>query len=129
MGATFPQISRFLPNNMEIHSSADIVSDAVDTISTIRDILSAISDDKSLAIFRVIAEEDNTGVESLIICRNLQLTHKKYYRRLTDLIRYSLIIRKDGSKKYILTCLGKVVIPLYYRFNTRSIILEIQGNR
>jgi len=109
MGATFPQISRFLPNDMEIHSSADIVSDAVDTISTIQDIPSAISEDKSLAIFRVIAEEDNTGVESLIICRNLQLTHKKYYRRLADLIRYSLIIRKDGSKKYILTCLGKVV--------------------
>ena len=82
MGATFPQISRFLPNNMELHSSADIVSDAVDTGSTILDILSAISDDKSLAIFRVIAEDDNTGVESLIICRNLQLTHKKYYRRL-----------------------------------------------
>jgi predicted transcriptional regulator len=109
MGATFPQISRFLPNNRELHSSADIVSDAVDTSSTIQDILSAFSDDKSLAIFRVIAEEDNTGVESLIICRNLQLTHKKYYRRLAALIRYSLIIRKDGSKKYILTSLGKVV--------------------
>jgi predicted transcriptional regulator len=94
---------------MELHSSADIVSDTVDTSSTIQDILSAISDDKSLAIFRVIAEEDNTGVESLIICRNLQLTHKKYYRRLAALIRYSLIIRKDGSKKYILTSLGKVV--------------------
>jgi predicted transcriptional regulator len=57
----------------------------------------------------MIAEEDNTGVESLIICRNLQLTHKKYYQRLAALIRYSLIIRKVGSKKYILTSLGKVV--------------------
>jgi|ERR1700693_2568991 hypothetical protein len=109
MGATFPQISRFLPNNIEIHSSADIISDALDTSSTIQGILSAISEDKSLAIFRMIAEEDNTGVESLIICRNLQLTHKKYYQRLAALIRYSLIIRKVGSKKYILTSLGKVV--------------------
>jgi hypothetical protein len=47
MGATFPQISRFLPNNIEIHSSADIISDALDTSSTIQGILSAISEDKS----------------------------------------------------------------------------------
>lgn len=109
MGAPFPRISRFLPNNVEIHSSADIVLDAVNTSSTVQEILSVISDDKSMAIFRMIAENDNIGMESLFICRNLQLTYKKYYRRLAALIRYSLIIRKDGSKKYILTSLGKVV--------------------
>jgi predicted transcriptional regulator len=77
--------------------------------ATIQDILSAISDDKSLAIFRVIAEQDTSGVESHIISRDLQLTRKKYYRRLADLMRNGLIIRKDGSRKYILSSLGKVV--------------------
>jgi predicted transcriptional regulator len=77
-------------------------------LTTIHDILSAISDDKSLAIFRVVAEQAS-GVESHIISRDLQLTRKKYYRRLADLIRNGLIVRKDGSRKYILSSLGKVV--------------------
>ena len=112
MGVTFAQISRFLPNNMEISSSSN------NTSSTIQDILSAISDDKSLTIFRMIAEEGNSGVESHIICRNIQLTHRKYYQRLAALIRNGLIIRKDGRKKYILSSLGKVVysnlLPIQY---------------
>jgi predicted transcriptional regulator len=78
-------------------------------LTTVQGILSAISDDKSLAIFRVIAEHDISGMESYMISRDLQLTHKKYYRRLTNLIGNGLIIRKDCSKKYILTSLGKVV--------------------
>jgi hypothetical protein len=32
-----------------------------------------------------------------------------HYRRLADLVRNGLIIRKDGSRKYILSSLGKVV--------------------
>ena len=112
MGVTFAQISRFLPNNIEIFSSSNHTS------TTIQDILSAISDDKSLTIFRMIAEEGNSGVESHIICRNIQLTHRKYYQRLAALIRNGLIIRKVGRKKYILTSLGKVVyttlLPIQY---------------
>ena len=92
MGVTFAQISRFLPNNIEIFSSSNHTS------TTIQDILSAISDDKSLTIFRMIAEEGNSGLESHIICRNIQLTHRKYYQRLAALIRNGLIIRKDGRK-------------------------------
>jgi predicted transcriptional regulator len=65
----------------------------------ILDILYAISDDKSLAIFRAIAQQDTSGVESHIISRDLQLTRKKYYRRLADLMKNGLIIRKDGSTK------------------------------
>jgi len=77
-------------------------------LCAIQDILSTISDDKSLAIFRVVAERAS-GVESFIISRDLQLTRKKYYRRLANLIRNGLIIRKDGSRKYILSSLGKIV--------------------
>jgi predicted transcriptional regulator len=71
--------------------------------------LSAISDGKSLAIFVVIAEQDNSGADSHNIRIKLQLAHKKYYHRLAALIQNGLIIRKDGNKKYILTSLGKVV--------------------
>ena len=78
-------------------------------LATIQNILSAISADKSLAIFRVIAERDISGVECHIIRRDLQLTRRKYYRRLADLMRNGLVIRKDGSRKYILSSLGKVV--------------------
>jgi DNA-binding HxlR family transcriptional regulator len=78
-------------------------------LRAIQEILSAISDDKSLAILRVIAEQDTSGVETHIISRDLQLSPKKYYRRLADLMRNGLVIRKDGSRKYILSSLGKVV--------------------
>jgi predicted transcriptional regulator len=97
------------------------ISHTLDNSSTIQNILLAISDDNSLAILRLIAERDTTGVESCIICRNLQLTHKKYYQRLATLVRNGLIIRKDGSKKYILTSLGKIVytalISIQYALN------------
>jgi predicted transcriptional regulator len=104
-----------------LSSSSDNVSHTLENISVIRDILSTISDDKSLAIFRAIAEEGTTGIASYIINKDLQLTHKKYYRRLEDLIKNGLIIRKHCSKKYILTSLGKVD----YQFNILSTILEI----
>jgi DNA-binding HxlR family transcriptional regulator len=78
-------------------------------LTPIQDILSAISDDKSLAILRLIADQDTSGVESHIISTDLQLTRRTYYRRLADLMRNGLVIRKDGSRKYILSSLGKVV--------------------
>lgn len=109
MTVPFPQISRILPDKAGVLSSAENISHTLDNISVVQDILSAISDSKSLAIFRVIAEHDTSGMESYMISRHLQLTHKKYYRRLADLIRNGLIIRKNGSRKYILTSLGKVV--------------------
>lgn len=67
-----------------LSSSSDNVLHTLENISVIRDILSTISDDKSLAIFRAIAEEGTTGIASYIINKDLQLTHKKYYRRLSD---------------------------------------------
>lgn len=109
MTVPFHQISRTHPDKARAVSSAENVSHAPDNICMIRCILSAISDDKSLAIFRVIAEHDTSGMESYMISGDLQLTHKKYYRRLANLIGNGLIIRKDCSRRYILTSLGKVV--------------------
>lgn len=111
MGAKLAQLSRNLSKDMEIRSPSN------NTFS-IQDILSVISDDKSLTIFRMISEGGNSGLESHIICRNIKLTHRTYYQRLAALIRNGLIIRKDGCKKYILTSIGKVVyttlLPIQY---------------
>ncbi|MGC1929522.1 MAG: hypothetical protein WA667_11145 [Candidatus Nitrosopolaris sp.] len=109
MTVRFPQTLPIPPDKVGVLSSAENVSHTLDNSYVIQDILSTISDDKSLTIFKVIAEQDTSGIESYIICRQLQLAYKKYYRRLAHLIRNGLIIRKDGSKKYILTSLGKVV--------------------
>ena len=107
MGWTSYQIPRLCPDSTAISSSSDR-SEPSD-IPTLQDMLSAISDDKSLAIFGIIAEQDNIGADSHIICIKLHLTRKEYYYRLAALVRIGLIIRKDSNKNYILTSLGKVV--------------------
>lgn len=89
-------------------TSAKIL-ESEDDIPSIRDILTAILDDKSLAIFVAISELSNDGADSHTIRIKLSLTHKEYYHRLAALIQNNLIIRKDHNKKYILTSLGKVV--------------------
>ena len=70
----------------------------------VSDVLSAISDDKSLVLFNTIALA--SGDSSILISR-LDLTRKQYYSRMSDLINAGLIRRKNG--KYYVTSLGKVV--------------------
>jgi predicted transcriptional regulator len=71
---------------------------------SVPDVLSAISNDKSLVLFNTVAlEAGNTD----ILKTRLALTRKQYYSRMSDLIDAGLIIRKNG--KYFLTSFGKVV--------------------
>jgi predicted transcriptional regulator len=70
----------------------------------VSDVLSAISDDKSLVLFNTIALA--SGDSSILISR-LDLTRKQYYSRMSGLINAGLIRRKNG--KYYVTSLGKVV--------------------
>ncbi len=102
------QISQLQLNSTALASSSKILA-SEGNIPNIRDILAAILDDKSLAIFGAIAESSNAGADSHTIRIKLLLTHKEYYHRLAALIQNNLIIRKDHNKKYILTSLGKVV--------------------
>lgn len=67
-------------------------------------VLSAISNDKSLVLFKTIALA--SGDSSILISR-LNLTRKQYYSRMSDLTNAGVIRRKNG--KYFLTSLGKVV--------------------
>jgi predicted transcriptional regulator len=71
---------------------------------SVPDILSAISDDRSLVLFNTIALA--SGDSSILISR-LNLTRKRYYSRLSDLIKAGLVRRMNG--KYFVTSFGKVV--------------------
>ena len=103
------EIPQSQPDDIIALSSSSSILASQDNIPSILDILSLISDYKSLAIFRVIVELNNIGADSHTIRIKLSLTHKEYYYRLAALIQNGLIIRTDRSKKYILTSLGKVV--------------------
>ncbi|MDQ6866108.1 MAG: hypothetical protein M3044_20070, partial [Thermoproteota archaeon] len=68
------------------------------------DILSAISDDKSLVLFNTIAIASG---DSTILISRLNLTRKQYYSRMFDLINAGFVRRING--KYFVTSFGKVV--------------------
>ena len=70
----------------------------------VSDILTAISDDKSLALFNTIAlSSGNTDV----LMSKLGFTRKQYYSRMYALTNAGLITRSNG--KYSLTSFGKIV--------------------
>ena len=71
---------------------------------SVSDTLSAISNDKSLMLFNIVAL---VGGESSILISRLNLTRKQYYSRILDLTNAGLIHRKNGM--YFLTSFGKVV--------------------
>jgi hypothetical protein len=75
---------------------------------SLSNILSAISDDKSLALFRTIAVENgDDGSDSEFLTSKIKLTRKQYYPRMSDMTKAGLLKKKRG--KYFLTSLGKVV--------------------
>jgi predicted transcriptional regulator len=71
---------------------------------SVSDILSAISDDKSLVLFNTIAIASG---DSTILISRLNLTRKQYYSRMFELINAGLVRRING--KYFVTSFGKVV--------------------
>ena len=74
------------------------------TIPSITSILKKISDDKALILFNYIAASDG---DRYIPLREMDLTTKQYYFRISGLLNAGLIKRHKG--KYSLTLLGKVV--------------------
>ncbi len=71
---------------------------------SVSDSLSAISNDKSLALFNAIAL---ANMNSNILISKFQLTRKQYYSRISDLSNAGLIKRKKG--RYLLTSFGHIV--------------------
>ena len=69
-------------------------------------IMSTISDEHSLNLFRTIALAKNDNGVALT-SKTKELTRKQYYSRMSRMIKVGLVKRKNG--KYSLTSLGKVV--------------------
>lgn len=70
--------------------------------ATVANVLNAISDDKSLALFNIIAIDSSDFRIS-----KANLTWKQYYSRISNLIKSDLISRKN--KRYFLTSFGTIV--------------------
>jgi predicted transcriptional regulator len=67
-------------------------------------ILRTISDDKSLELFKIIAQGT---IDSESLKNKTKLTRKQYYSRLSRMTKAGLVRKKSG--KYLLTAFGKVV--------------------
>ena len=74
------------------------------TLPSITSILKKISDDKALTLFNSIAVSNG---DRYIPLKEMNLTTKQYYSRVSGLLNAGLIKRHKG--KYFLTLLGKVV--------------------
>ncbi len=72
---------------------------------TVGDLLKVICDDKSLCIFNTIGLA--TSHDSDILIRNIGLSRKQFYMRVSKMIEIGLVVR--FGRKYNLTTLGKIV--------------------
>jgi predicted transcriptional regulator len=88
-------------------------------ISTI-DVLSAISEERSLLLFKTIARFNSERISSEILISTLHLTSKQYYSRMFELVKADLVTRRNG--KYSLTAFGKIV------YDAQTIIEKALGN-
>lgn len=68
------------------------------------DILNAIADNKTLALFHTIRLAD---YDSNLLVSKLKISRKQYYLRISRLTKAGLVRRHRG--KYILTMFGKIV--------------------
>jgi DNA-binding transcriptional ArsR family regulator len=71
---------------------------------SVEDVMKAVSDRKSLDMFRSIAKG---SIESEVLKLTKELSKKQYYLRMRQLLKAGLVKRIKGS--FSLTCLGAVV--------------------
>jgi hypothetical protein len=85
---------------------SNITKDTIYTqrFPSIADVLKKISDDKTLTLFNTIAVSNGDKYISL---KEMNLTTKQYYSRISGLLNTGLIKRHKG--KYSITLFGKVV--------------------
>ena len=70
-------------------------------------IFRALSDDKSLTLFNMVALSPGN---SNFLTRNLDVSRKQYYSKMENLSKQGLVARKNG--KYYLTTMGKIIYEL-----------------
>jgi len=71
---------------------------------SLANILSAISNENALAVFKTIAD---TKGDTNILRTKLNITRKQYYSRISGLLKAGLVKRKNG--RYSLTIFGELV--------------------
>ena len=86
-------------------------------ISLTASVFRALSDEKSLELFKIIAPVPSTDtdyaisngglIDTQLLISKVRLTRKQYYSRISTLISSGLVKRSNG--KYLLTSLGKVL--------------------
>jgi hypothetical protein len=77
------------------------------TSPSITSVLKVISDEKALVLFNKIVVSDNNNNDRFISLKEINLSSKQYYFRLSGILKAGLIKRHRG--KYIPTLLGRVV--------------------
>jgi predicted transcriptional regulator len=80
-------------------------------VPSITDILKKISDDKALTLFNSIAVSNKH--RDIHLRREMNLSTKQYYSRLSGLMDAGLIRRDNG--KYSLTLVGKIVYDAHLK--------------
>ena len=80
-------------------------------MTSVVDAISAISDEKSLSLFKAVVLSDNC--DSRTLTGKLNLARRQFYSRMKKLMGAGLVRRING--KYRLTALGKIV----FRAQTR----------
>jgi len=71
---------------------------------SLANILSAISNENALAVFKTIAD---TKGDTDVLRTKLNISRKQYYSRMSGLLKAGLVKRKDG--RYSLTIFGELV--------------------
>ncbi len=73
------------------------------------DVLNAISDDKSLTIFKIISLAKGEGAKTSDILSQTKLTGRQYYSRMFDLVNTGLVERRKNIGKYVITSFGEQI--------------------
>ena len=95
----------------KISNTKDMYQQVASDSLSVETVISAISDNKSLSLFNIIAimsshASDGQPNREILISR-LNLTRKQYYTRINRLVDAGLITRKRA--RFVLTSLGRVV--------------------
>ena len=77
-------------------------------------VISAISDDKALSLFKAVAFSENDC--SNIYISKLRLSRRQYYSTMMELMDADLVRRISG--RYSLTSLGKIMFNSYLKIET-----------
>ena len=77
-------------------------------------VISAISDDKALSLFKAVALSEN-DYSNLLISK-LRLSRRQYYSTMMELMDADLVRRISG--RYSLTSLGKIMFNSYLKIET-----------